>query len=423
MPEYFGFDRENKIYVNGVRNFLVQAENAQNRKEYPPVFHVVYALLCAMVTYLAFDGQHLGFSSVVCAFLLCLSPAMYVFSYLYSNIALKLISTFLPAAAFAARLIISDTKITFESIAPTLFMYILCILVAATLTKVSLSAYTKSTCFLLVAVIYFVIFLCISAFLLISATGSCSLPAAVNAIDGVLDKSINATMEYAMSEEGLSQINLMVSASEGITSEQLLSTLKEGLEMTASAAKSGLPSAIVLTCMLFAFVTVELFSVFVRIFKIDVFVCIMDSFWSYRLSRATTMMYDIVFFAYILGMFISFPGVFNVAVANLLLIMTPVVFIPGVKSIHGFFARKKMKRTSSVLLTLVVIVAAVMLTGTLGIYIISSIGVTYVVTREIQETMLFPSKFAADCQEYKTRYGKDMPDINSTTVGNDNTEN
>lgn len=423
MPENFNFDKQNLIYVNGVRNFLVQAENAKNRRSYSLLFHIFYAFVCSLVTYLAIDGQSIGLGTLPCAFFLCLSPALYVFNFLYSPMPAKLAAVFLPAVVFAVKTFAVSQTLDFINVAPCLFMYILCILTGAALTKVSLSSLTKSTCFIIVTVIYFVIIMCVCAFLLIAAKGTCSPAAALEAIDGFFQNTINSTMDYAKSREGLAELTAMISPSYDITEKEILSTLEETLTLTAAAAKSSIPSALILSCMLFAFVTIELFSVFAKYFHIDVFVCIMDDFWTYRLSRATTMMYDIVFFAYILGMFIALPSVLSITVTNLLMIMTPVVFIPGVKSIHAFFTRKKMNKTASVILTCIIVLAAVMLTGMLGIYIISSIGVTYVITREIQESLIFPAKFASDCEEYKRRYGKEMPKQTSDKENNDNIKN
>ena len=174
-------------------------------------------------------------------------------------------------------------------------------------------------------------------------------------------------MEYASSEEGLLQLELMMESSADITNEKLLSTFKESLELSFAATKSLLPSSLILTCMFFAFVTIELFSVIAKNFNIDVFVCIMDDFWTYRLSRATTMMYDVVFFAYILGMFFEFSKHVSIAITNLLIIMTPVVFIPGVKSIYGFFRRKKLGKAAGIIISCIIVIAIVMLTGMLGI--------------------------------------------------------
>lgn len=422
MPENFSFDKQNLIYVNGVRNFLVQAENAKNRKSYSLLFHIFYALVCSLATYLAIDGQSIGLGTLPCAFFLCLSPALYVFNFLYSPMPLKLAAILMPAAAFAIKTFAVSQNPGFISVAPCLFMYILCILTGAALSKVSLSGLTKSTCFIIVTVIYFIIIMCVCAFLLIAAKGTCSPVAAVEAIDGFFQNTINSTMDYAKSREGLAELTAMISSYD-ITEKEMLSTLEETLTLTAAAAKSFIPSALILSCMLFAFVTIELFSVFAKYFRIDVFVCIMDDFWTYRLSRATTMMYDIVFFAYILGMFIALPNVLSITVTNLLMIMTPVVFIPGVKSIHAFFSKKKMNKTASVILTCIIVLAAVMLTGMLGIYIISSIGVTYVITREMQESLIFPAKFASDCEEYKRRYGKEMPKQTADKENNDNIKN
>ncbi len=422
MPENFSFDKQNLIYVNGVRNFLVQAENAKNRKSYSLLFHIFYALVCSLATYLAIDGQSIGLGTFPCAFFLCLSPALYVFNFLYSPMPLKLAAILMPAAAFAIKTFAVSQNPGFISVAPCLFMYILCILTGAALSKVSLSGLTKSTCFIIVTVIYFIIIMCVCAFLLIAAKGTCSPVAAVEAIDGFFQNTINSTMDYAKSREGLAELTAMISSYD-ITEKEMLSTLEETLTLTVAAAKSSIPSALILSCMLFAFVTIELFSVFAKYFRIDVFVCIMDDFWTYRLSRATTMMYDIVFFAYILGMFIALPNVLSITVTNLLMIMTPVVFIPGVKSIHAFFSKKKMNKTASVILTCIIVLAAVMLTGMLGIYIISSIGVTYVITREMQESLIFPAKFASDCEEYKRRYGKEMPKQTADKENNDNIKN
>ena len=422
MPDNFNFEKINIIDVNSVRNFLVQAENAKNRKTYPFSFHFIYAIVCAALIYFAFDGMSIGLGALLCAVCLCLAPAMCVFNYLYSPMPLKILATFLPPVIFGVKTALSSNITSFAALASPLFMYIMCILVSAALTKVSLSGYTKSTCFIAVTVIYVVITLLVCAFLLISVTGTCSPAAAVGAIDGFFETSINNVMEYAASEEGLESLTLMLEGTKDMTSEKLLEVLEESLTLSASLAKSTLPSAFILTCMLFAFITVEFFSVIAKKFKIDVFVCIMDDFWTYRLSRATTMMYDIVFFAYILGMFIEFPGFVGIAVTNLLMIMTPVVFIPGMKSIYHFFRRKKMGKTPAVIISCIIALAAVMLTGMLGIYIISSVGVSFVVSREIHESMLFPAKFAHDTETYRKLYGKDVQNTDSDSNNTDNNQ-
>ena len=180
---------------------------------------------------------------------------------------------------------------------------------------------------------------------------------------------------------------------------------RTSLEQSVTLTKFILPAIVTVTCMFLSFITVELFSVVAKKMKIDVFVCVMDKFWTYRPTNITATVYDIVFFAYVISMLVSFPANIAITIENLILILAPVMAVTGIKSIYRFFYKKNNKKGTSIVICAAIVFAMMWFLGTLGILFIGSLGVMFITLRDKEEWELFThTPIAVENLEKKTLY-------------------
>ncbi len=390
MNNSFDFKIEKNIDPGRVRNFLRDAQNQTLRKNYSMALHIVYSLVCAVIIYLA-TGSSFSFLPA------CIAPAMCAFTFLYSPFAIKLIPVVLPPLGFLVKLAISGFKEDILLVISSMFVYCLCILSGAILTKAVLSGYTKNTVLVLVSVSYGLICLGQIALAFTSIKGSFNISMLVEAIDEYFALVSKQSVELVSSEEGYTLFSMFTSATEQApTKEEMIKLIKESVETTSLAIKSCLPAIFVLSCMIYGFITVAFFSVVARVFKIDVFVSIMDNFWTYRPSIITANVYDLLFIALVIGMFVKLPQNISATVINLLLILTPLMCLSGIKGIYTFFKKKTKNALAAGVITGAIILVASTFTGAFLPLILGSVGIFFITIRNREEKVLLPIKYAQD---------------------------
>ena len=395
-----GFDLKQVQIVDPgrVRNFLFDAKNDSTRKNYGSLFHLVYAVVCAVIIYLAASSA--TFSILPC----CIASAMCVFTILYSPTAFKFIPVIFPLAANLIITAINGFKGGYIAIAAFCFIYLLCLASSAAIAKAVLSGYTKNSVFVTLSVIYGVTILCIIVFSFISTEGSFSMKMISESVNGYFSAVVEKTKELASSEEGYKMLTMFYPADKVPAQEEAVKMLTESVQITCDAIKLCLPSIFALSCMLYGFITVICFSVVAKTFKINVFVSIMDSFWTYRPSSVTAVVYDILFFALILGMFLPFSQNASAMIINLLIIITPIMSISGFRGIYSFFRKKTQNKPLSVIITAAITLVLLMVLGVVTALVLASVGVHYVTARKREEAILFPVKYASDRELYEKLY-------------------
>lgn len=398
MSDNFERIPENLADPSRVRNFLKDAQNDAQRKQYSLVFHIVYALLCALVVFFALGGSPL---------LLVLAPAMCVFTFLYSPMYLKITPVALPLIAFLVKNALGGFKTDFFSVCQALFVYLLCILSAALITKAVISGYTKTTLFVTLSTVFGIIAVCQIMFGFIASVGTFSFSLLLDTIDKFFESIVNQSVAISQSPEGLEMFRSLAVSGKELTDAEITELVKDSVELSVSVIKPLLPSFYIFSCMLYGFVSVAVFSLFAKHFKINVFVCIMDESWTYRPSFISTAVYDIVFFVFILSMFISFPQNISVTVMNLLFVLTPLMCLSGIRGIYTMLSRKIKNKAHSIIITAVILVAASMILGGFAFLILGSVGVTFVTARNREERLLVPVKYASDLALLRKMSGKD----------------
>jgi len=387
MPENFSFVPDRKIDIRHIRNEVAVLSFDRDRKNHTVVFHAVYAVIAAFCIYLALSCP----VPVVSYLGMFFGPSMLVYTFLYSPMPIKALSVLLPVLidVFANLVLLKTSTAGLISHA---FTFLLCILVASLLTKAVISGYGKTTCFVFVTAAYLLVILSIGIFLLIYNHGTFSISLAVETVDKFFDSLINSTVEYAKTPLGLDALRHSLPDNSTLSDEQLISSIKNTLEVTVPAIKLSLPAIVTVSCMILSFFTISAFSFVAKKMKINVFVCIMDDFWTYRPSSVTTMMYDIVFFLYIIATFVKLPQNVSITIVNLLFIMTPAMFVVGINGIYSFFRKKNMSKTACVVICTAITFASLTFIGMLGILIISSMGVMFVTARDREEMLILPIK-------------------------------
>lgn len=421
MPENFNMIPEDNIDVGRIANYLVLAENKRTRKSYPIIFHIFYALIAAMCIYIGMDGISFGLSAIVCTLCMCLGPALLTYTFIYSQTWIKAVSVALPLLTFAAKHMIMNTASSFVSNVSLVLLYILMLITAVILTKTSVSGYRKTTCFSLVSSAYVFIALFSFAMLLVYYKGSLAPSLAVKAIDDFFAAFVNETVKAASDTNLLQEMRRIIPESANLSDNEMIDLIRTATQQGVVMTKRILPAILTVTCMFFSFITVELFRVVAKIMKIDLFICVMDETWTYRPSNATTMFYDIVFFAYILSMLIRFPSNVSATIDNLLLILGAAMFVVGIRAIYVFLSKKISISLCRVICIAIVLVLPFIM-GTLSILIVGSIGVMLVTARDREEKKLLAAKLISDRETYERLYSKKDETRSGNTSGDNNSD-
>lgn len=415
MPDNFDFVPYKKIDIRHIRNELVATQFDRERKNYPLFFHIIFALISALCVYLAMNAAGLGLPPVAAMLGLFFGPSMLVYVFLYSPIAIKIFSVVIPAAVSAVSIAISQVNVI--GMASQAFSYILCILTAALITKAVISGYTKTTCFVIVCAVYLLIMLSLGAFLMIYHFGTISPKLVAQTIDRFLDSVVKSTAEYASTPLGLEAFRYSLPDYASLSDEKFIEFITNTIRSALFTIKLCIPSIAIVSCMFFSFFTILAFSFVAKKMKINVFVCIMDDFWTYRPSTVTTAMYDIVFFLYIVANFIKLPQSISITLINLLFILTAAMSVVGINGIYCFFRKKNMSKNTCVVICAVITLATTLFVGLLGTLIIGSLGVMFVTSRDREETTILPLRILEHKKIYEELY-KNSENTNPDTENN-----
>ncbi|MBR2021885.1 MAG: (d)CMP kinase, partial [Clostridia bacterium] len=221
MSDNFERIPENLADPSRVRNFLKDAQNDAQRKQYSLVFHIVYALLCALVVFFALGGSPL---------LLVLAPAMCVFTFLYSPMYLKITPVALPLIAFLVKNALGGFKTDFFSVCQALFVYLLCILSAALITKAVISGYTKTTLFVTLSTVFGIIAVCQIMFGFIASVGTFSFSLLLDTIDKFFESIVNQSVAISQSPEGLEMFRSLAVSGKELTDAEITELVKDSVE-------------------------------------------------------------------------------------------------------------------------------------------------------------------------------------------------
>ena len=400
MNNSFDFNIGSRIDPGRVRNFLRDAQNDKERKTYKPVFHIIYAVICSVLIYFAADGV-----GILPSLLMCTAPALCVFTFLYSPAYVKAIPVALPIVLFVIRSAVTGFGDNFYSVAAVLFVLCLCLLSAAVMTKSVISGYTKNSVMISLSVTYGLVLLCQIAFLFISLKGSFSARMLVDYIDEFLGMIANRSIEIASSDDYYNILGSVMLPEQLPSKQELIKTVSDYIYTACNVVKMCIPAIFAIMCMFYGFVSVAVFSLVAKIFRINIFVSIMDKFWTYRPGVITANIYDILFIAFVIGMFVPYPETVSACIVNFLLILTPVMCISGVKGIYEFFVKKVSNGFLSAFITAAILFAVSMFSGAFLFFILGSAGIFFITAKAREEKMLFPEKFTADKELYIKLYG------------------
>ena len=151
----------------------------------------------------------------------------------------------------------------------------------------------------------------------------------------------------------------------------------------------------------------------------------MDQNWTYRPSAVSCAVYDIVFFVFILSMFLPFSESITVTVMNLLFVLTPLMFISGMRGIYTMLNKRMKNQSKAVIITAIIFLVATAITGSLAFLIIGSVGVSFVSARNREERFVVPVKYASDIT-YLKKLSEDTENKQEQTESKnsgDNSEN
>lgn len=409
MPENFNFLYDNKYEIGSVRNFLLSASVNANRKNRKASFHVIYSIVCALVLYLGLDASILG--PEISGLCLLIFPAMCTYPLLYSGIAAKCTALFVAPAAFAVRTLSIGNSVDFYSVAASTFTYLLCVLCAVVFARSVIAGYTKNTTFVLITCCYGLVFVIKAITFVISVQGAFSLSLATKTVNDILSVYSAKVVEFASTDEGFAlYAPLFKGTSAEITKEFVANEVTKILSDVPELIKSFvpfIPSFLAVICMFYSFITVAIFSFFARKLDYDVFTCIMDKRWTYRPSMLSIKIYDVVFFAFIICMFVNVPENISAAIINLFIILTPLTFVSGIRCIYTFFAKKTARKLLPAVIMAIVITISFMTIGALTAFIVSSIGISFMIARDKEERTLLPIKLMEDADTYKKLFSKE----------------
>ena len=406
MPENFDFLQDDKYEVGSVRNFLVSARVNAERKEYSASFHAIFALALSVLIYLAVDGTAIGISALFTSLLVFIIPPLCVFTFLYAPPLSKLLPIILPLLLFGIRITLVDGGKDIYPSLISLFTYFLCILCGAVLTKCVISGYTKNVTFVLLTVCYALIVVCEIAYIFIAQTGSFSLSALSDSVKAVFDSAANETVKLTQTEQGLEQLKGIFYASDDASASQIAAEINKTFDYAYSVIKSFIPSILAVSCMIYSFITVGIFTRVAAFFKIDVFVCITDLKWSYRPSMLTAKIYDIVFIIYIVTMFIELPAAISATIINLFLIMTPLMFVSSVKCIYSVLCRKTGNGLAAGAIIAGILFFMFLLLGIVSFFLVASVGITFMRARDREEKIIIPIKIMNDLELCKSAFAE-----------------
>ncbi len=390
MNKNFDF-LNNSIEVRLVRNNLLQKQLDSERKAYPLPYHILFSLLCAFAVYFGFDGAGLGIGRGLCEICLIAAPGLLTFNLLYSPKYLKFLPPVLAALLCATRLILTR-GVGFIDILLSALSFCLIFACSAAMVICVKKGYTKNGLFAAISAIYAIILLSQMALLFYEAKGTISFSAISTSVDSFFNSVSSNAIKTIDEQFSLTQMQAISGYAKDVSKETILKDLTKQLDFLLASFKMFLPSIFAIVCIVYSFLTVAVFSVIARIFKIDVFVCIMDEWWTYRPSIISIRFYDILFFFFIITLFFNIPQNISAAIKNLFIILTPMIYICALRLIWQFFSSKTKSNILGFVITAAITIFTFFVMSGISFFLIASVGTALMSARDRTEKLVLPIK-------------------------------
>ncbi|MBP3580659.1 MAG: hypothetical protein J6K12_05365 [Clostridia bacterium] len=443
MPEFSGFEKDdNRIKdVGTIENCVNTLLTLRKRKDRSYLFHIIYALLACVVAYVAMDGIAVGLDMLICSVCFFAVPAIYVYTLLYSPNIIKFMCVVLPLGAYALRFTLYRLKgEDFLSAASTFIGFFMCLAVATVMVGTVLNKNTKLWCFVAVTVCCAVCFMAMGAVFAVYKYGTLDLALILEKLNGAIEQasiSFRDTLSQEFSRsETFESFKVAIPDVADMSADEAATYFSKTLKTALSVLKTLIPGMFILVCMIYSFIFVLAFSLSARIHKIPLFVCIMDSRWSYRIPLSCVTFFDIVLLFVIIASIFGLPANISAAVMNLLIILVPVVLIAAFKAAYFFLSVKLRSKIWAVVLCAAIGAFAGMFLGMWGYLMLCSIGVSLVAHKHRIECVLAKEKIMHDtetmlilcgCKQIKASentscqaHTQQEDTLNSETQNNDN---
>lgn len=374
--------------VASVRNLIFAIDYHKKEKHFNGVFHTLYGIACILLLILSMmTGGTLGFVFSI------LAPVTYAYTLVSAPLAVKVLVPAFSVTGYAALCFLTDSSISLYGF----LTLISCLLISVFLGIGVVKGHTKMRLLVTVTVILVVCFLAGGAVDMILEEGSFSPKGAVERLDESLEYASGQYIETAkqiIDEEAFDRLISEAQPETPITRDEFFSQLEKVTEMGFFAIKLSLPAVIVLIHLFKAFLIMEAFSVLVRVFRIGVFVCIADKFWTYRMPMICVNLYEIVLTVFIITSFFNVSSAFSAAILNILLILTPPMLLWGIRGIYTFLSSRSLAPFAAGILTALICGIMFALLNVWSVFLLGSIGVTALVVRNAGETATLPVMMA-----------------------------
>ncbi len=414
-----------KPEVSSVRSLVYTVECAKKHKNRTVLFHIVYALVCAFLLFLTSSESSL--LTLLCAVAV---PGMYVYTLLYSPAFLRPLPAALSLGGFLVKLVFSG-KIHFMTAASSVATLLMCILVSVVLAIGVVKGWSKIKMLTAVTAVITAVFIVLMLAFTASQTGSISAKNMAGLFDNFYNDFVDEYMkstEAAITEEVYKSAASALPTEEPLTRTEFLDTLHRLLTDSRKIVKSLIPSAVITAFLIFAYAVIGAFSVTVRIFHINVFVCVMDEFWTYRIPSAALRIYDSLIFVYFLASIFNFPENFRLSLINLFLIMTLPVTVSCIGCLYGFLTAKSVPKALAVIICAAVIILSVSILGLWSVILIAVFANSILRYKDmhesakLHETMAYHAEYAKNYREYREQKNKDE-NSNENKDENNSSEN
>ena len=164
--------------------------------------------------------------------------------------------------------------------------------------------------------------------------------------------------------------------------QDIIDEMSVALNQSIEAVKLCVPGLFALSGMMFGYIATLIFSLFARIFGLDLFISLTDDKWTYHVSKITTRLYDIILVVAVIGAFFSLPQAITAAVINMLLILTPLLACISIREIYLFFRDKGLAKALCILITAGIVFISLVTFAFWAFFMIASIGVVIISRRE-----------------------------------------
>ncbi len=386
MPEFLnGYQLDIKD-VYSIRNEEYVKKTEQKRKDHSVIFWSVFTLLTAVCLYVATDVGVFGALSDLKLLCIALFPAMSAVLFYRTNTVFYASAMVLPCIACAVRFLASG--MTSQVFVPAILSgasALFCILSSCVFVVLTARQEKKTVYFVCQSVVCALVIAVSVMAIYAGMTGKADFISGLNkAYDSFGEQFRAEYMQLAEQTLNDKAFEEMLEAS-GISDDSkqaLLNEMDKVVKNMLYSFKMLSPAVVAVISAVYALVSTAVFSLFARIFGIPVFVSIVEQKWHYRVSMITTGLYDVLFFVALIGSFFRLPEALYITVLNLLIILTPLLFVITVREIYSFFKDKKVPCVLSVLITAAITGFTVIVVSGWGFCVMISFGIILIKRRE-----------------------------------------